>query len=66
VHHGGSGTTHSALRFDIPQLIIPHIADQFLWMRLIVKNNMGPAGFPIKNWSREKFDKGVRALLKLD
>ncbi|CAE7476165.1 UGT80B1, partial [Symbiodinium pilosum] len=35
VHHGGSGTTHSALRFDRPQLIIPHIADQFLWMRLV-------------------------------
>jgi len=66
VHHGGSGTTHSALRFDVPQLIIPHIADQFLWMRLIIKNNIGPAGFPIKNWSKEKFEQGVRALLQLD
>ena len=27
VHHGGSGTTHSALRFGVPQ-IVPHIADQ--------------------------------------
>lgn len=66
VHHGGSGTTHSALRFDVPQLIIPHIADQFLWMRLIVKNNIGPAGFPIKDWNKEKFEQGVRALLQLD
>lgn len=30
VHHGGSGTTHSALRCGRKQLIIPHLADQLL------------------------------------
>jgi sterol 3beta-glucosyltransferase len=64
VHHGGSGTTHSALRFDHRQLIIPHIADQFLWMRLVHKAGMGPMGFPIKKFSRETLKTRLKSLLK--
>jgi vancomycin aglycone glucosyltransferase len=29
VHHGGAGTTAAALRAGVPQLIVPHIIDQF-------------------------------------
>lgn len=63
VHHGGSGTTHSALRFDRRQLIIPHIADQFLWMRLVHKAGMGPMGFPIKKFSKHLLRAGLKELL---
>ena len=35
VHHGGSGTTHTALKNGRPGLIIPHIVDQFYWGRTI-------------------------------
>ncbi|WP_309386662.1 glycosyltransferase [Cerasicoccus frondis] len=31
IHHGGAGTTASALHAGAPQIIIPHIADQFFW-----------------------------------
>jgi sterol 3beta-glucosyltransferase len=31
VHHGGFGTTSAGFRAGIPQLVIPHIADQFFW-----------------------------------
>ncbi len=55
VHHGGSGTTHSALRCQTPQAIIPHIADQFFWSRQVVEAGAGVPGFPIKHWSRERF-----------
>lgn len=55
VHHGGSGTTHSAFLAGVPQVIIPHIADQFLWARIVVRMGVGYDGFPIKNWSRERF-----------
>jgi MGT family glycosyltransferase len=27
-HHGGMGTTHAALRYGIPQVVVPHAADQ--------------------------------------
>lgn len=28
IHHGGMGTTHAALVYGVPQLIVPHAADQ--------------------------------------
>ncbi len=56
IHHGGSGTTHSALRFGIPQAIIPHIGDQFFWSRCIQKTGNGIQGFPIKKWSKDRFE----------
>ena len=28
VHHGGMGTTHWAVRYGVPQIIVPHAADQ--------------------------------------
>jgi len=64
VHHGGSGTTHSALRFDRPQLILPHIADQFLWNKLIHEAGIGPLGFPIKKFTLSRFEEKVLELLK--
>ena len=53
---GGSGTTHSALRFSLPQLIVPHIADQFFWARCIVASGLGPTNFPIKALTKESFN----------
>ncbi|MBN1204895.1 MAG: glycosyltransferase family 1 protein [Myxococcaceae bacterium] len=34
VHHGGAGTTASAFRAGVPQVIIPHAYDQFVWADL--------------------------------
>jgi UDP:flavonoid glycosyltransferase YjiC (YdhE family) len=62
VHHGGSGTTHSALRCGVPQAIIQHIADQFFWSRRIVASDLGVEGFPIKQWSRARFADVVNRL----
>ena len=31
VHHGGAGTTTSAARAGVPQLVVPHLVDQFYW-----------------------------------
>lgn len=31
VHHGGSGTTHSAVRAGVPSVIVPFAGDQFFW-----------------------------------
>lgn len=31
IHHGGSGTTHSAARAGIPSVIVPFAGDQFFW-----------------------------------
>ena len=31
MHHGGSGTTHSAARAGVPSIVVPFAADQFFW-----------------------------------
>lgn len=31
IHHGGSGTTHSACRAGVPSMVMPFAADQFFW-----------------------------------
>jgi sterol 3beta-glucosyltransferase len=31
IHHGGSGTTHSAARAGVPSVVLPFAADQFFW-----------------------------------
>jgi len=47
VHHGGSGTTHTALKHGCATLIIPHIFDQFAWNKIIADNGLGPKGIQI-------------------
>ncbi len=41
IHHGGAGTTASALHAGVPQIIVPHIADQAFFGREIERLGCG-------------------------
>jgi len=56
VHHGGSGTTHTATKHGKPSLIVPHIVDQFFWNKVIAKRKLGPLGVKIKRLDAKTFD----------
>ena len=43
VHHGGAGTTTTAARAGVPQVIVPHVFDQFYWGRRIAELGIGLA-----------------------
>ena len=43
IHHGGSGTTHTAAKAGIPQFIMPQIVDQYYWGDRIYKMGLGPS-----------------------
>jgi UDP:flavonoid glycosyltransferase YjiC (YdhE family) len=43
IHHGGSGTTHTAAKGGIPQFILPQIVDQYYWGNRILEMGLGPA-----------------------
>ena len=43
VHHGGSGTSAAAFRAGVPQVVVPHIADQPYWGRRAHSLGVGPA-----------------------
>ncbi|NPC86790.1 glycosyltransferase family 1 protein [Pyxidicoccus fallax] len=45
VHHGGSGTTGYAFRAGIPQVVAPHVYDQFTWGELV--HELGCGGPPL-------------------
>ncbi len=47
IHHGGSGTTHSSIKYGCVSMILPHIFDQFGWNNLIDKKGLGPKGVAI-------------------
>ncbi len=63
VHHGGAGTTHTALKYACPSLIIPHILDQFYWNETISKLHLGPKGMSIKHLNEKNFESKLLDLI---
>jgi vancomycin aglycone glucosyltransferase len=47
VHHGGAGTTTAAARAGVPQVVLPHILDQFYWAHRVERLGLGPRGLPV-------------------
>ena len=41
VHHGGAGTTAAVARAGVPQIVVPHIADQHYWGRQVFERGLG-------------------------
>jgi UDP:flavonoid glycosyltransferase YjiC (YdhE family) len=42
VHHGGAGTTATAAISGVPQVIVPHILDQYYWGERVYRAGLGP------------------------
>jgi UDP:flavonoid glycosyltransferase YjiC (YdhE family) len=42
IHHGGAGTTATSAISGVPQVIIPHILDQYYWGHRIYLSGLGP------------------------
>jgi UDP:flavonoid glycosyltransferase YjiC (YdhE family) len=42
IHHGGAGTTATAAVSGRPQIIVPHVLDQFYWGHQIHQSHLGP------------------------
>jgi len=47
IHHGGAGTTTAVARAGKPQLLLPHLLDQFFWAHRVRSLGLGPRGVPI-------------------
>jgi UDP:flavonoid glycosyltransferase YjiC (YdhE family) len=42
IHHGGAGTTASGAASGVPQIIVPHILDQYYWGHQVYRSGLGP------------------------
>ncbi len=62
IHHGGSGTTHLALKYGCATLIIPHIIDQFVWNKIIFDNKAGPRGIKIGKITKRNLEPKILEL----
>lgn len=63
IHHGGSGTTHLALKYGCASMIIPHIIDQFAWNKILDELGVGPRGVRISKLSAKRLEPKILELL---
>lgn len=63
VHHGGAGTTTAAARAGAPQLIVPHVYDQYYWAHRVQRLGIGVAGPRAARLSTALLVRSLRASL---
>jgi vancomycin aglycone glucosyltransferase len=63
IHHGGAGTTTTAARAGAPQLLVPHILDQYHWAERIHRLGLGPPALPRRRLDAQKLADTLRATL---
>lgn len=64
VHHGGAGTTHTALGAGIPSVVVPFFADQPFWGRRIEAVGCGPAPVPRRRLDEERLTRALAVALE--
>lgn len=65
VHHGGSGTTASALRAGVPQVLLPLILDQFHHAHRLFLAGIAPRPVPMENITAAELADAIEAALEL-
>jgi sterol 3beta-glucosyltransferase len=65
VHHGGAGTTHTAARAGVPQVILPFGADQPFWAARVAAQGAAPKSSGRAALNAEKIAKMI-AFAQLD
>jgi UDP:flavonoid glycosyltransferase YjiC (YdhE family) len=66
IHHGGAGTTATAAISGQPQIIVPHILDQYYWGRRIHSANLGPKPIRRSRLSVQKLAAAINACVSDD
>jgi UDP:flavonoid glycosyltransferase YjiC (YdhE family) len=66
VHHGGSGTTASALRAGVPNVAVPFGFDQHLWGQQLARLGVGPEPLSLSSLTAEDLAGAIRNLVSDD
>ena len=59
VHHGGSGTTATAALAGVPQIIVPHILDQYYWGQRVLCCGLGPKPIQRSQLTAERLSSAI-------
>ena len=60
VHHGGAGTTQSALLAGCPSIVVPHAADQFYWGELLCKRGVASESLAARSLTPKALAERIR------
>ena len=60
VHHGGAGTAASSARAGVPQLVVPHLLDQYYWAERVGRLGLGPAFVGRAKLTEKRLAEGLR------
>lgn len=60
IHHGGAGTTASSAISGVPQLIIPHVLDQYYWGHQVYESGLGSKPIWRSRLSEKKLAAGIQ------
>ena len=63
VHHGGAGTTAAVARAGVPQLVVPHIADQFYWGHQVWRLGLGGKPILRRDLTATRLARAIRNVL---
>lgn len=63
VHHGGVGTTAAGLRAGVPNVVVPHFADQYFWGHRVAALGAGPQPIPRSELTSERLAQALSAAL---
>ena len=64
VHHGGAGTTASVCRAKVPSVVVPHIADQFYWGKLLYDIGVAPRSLPRRKLTAKRLAQRIEQVLE--
>lgn len=64
VHHGGAGTTATTALSGVPQIIIPHLLDQYYWAKRIKKLSIGVSNFNKNKLNSDILSNSIKEVIK--
>ncbi|GAA1436841.1 glycosyltransferase [Microlunatus lacustris] len=59
VHHGGAGTVHATARAGTVSVVVPFLADQPFWGRVLHRAGLGPAPIPQRRLDRRRLGQAL-------
>jgi sterol 3beta-glucosyltransferase len=66
VHHGGAGTTHTAVRAGRPNVVVPFFTDQPFWGRRVAEAGVGPPPIRRRDLSANALARALESALSDD
>jgi UDP:flavonoid glycosyltransferase YjiC (YdhE family) len=66
IHHGGAGTTATTAISGVPQIIVPHILDQYYWGHQVHQSQLGPKPIWRSKLTSQKLSAAIQECLSND